>query len=217
MKTKRIIAALALFLSIQSIWAQQYSERVYNRWVSQYSNHISGHYWYSGWDGAVYGGLMWSSINGDQVEEKQDLFGIDAGLKYTYIIERSNSPVKFEVNCYLDLNLTGFTSSDSEYDEEDEYGYSDCAAQIAITPGIRIGFFSIDCGPYIGYMGFYEDEEKKFTVSGLDYGLRMGCAVHFKKYELGVHYNLGLTDHDKKIKKNDLMVTFAYKFKLAEL
>ena len=216
MKTKRIIAALALFLSIQSIWAQQYSK--YESRVSQYCNHISGHYkshhhYRSLWDesaveGAVYGGLIRSSR--DEVAELEEkLLGVNAGFKCTYIVWRLNSPIKFELNGYIDLLEAGYDNS--EYDDD---GYSYYAAQIAITPGIRIGSFSIDCGPYIGYMDLSEEDEDESIVSGLDYGLRIGGTFRFKKFELGFHYDFGLTDHDKTFKKNELMINFAYKFKL---
>lgn len=225
MKTKKNLTALALLLSSQGMWAQ-YSLRgnapvqsSYNKWVSQYASCISKHssscYSESAVEGAVYGGLMKSGISGNEVGENKNLFGLNAGLKYTYLTGRSCIPVQFELNGYVDFKFATFISS-----EDNDCEYTDYAAQIAVTPGIRISRFSIDCGPYIGYMGFQDSREEMFyspNVSGLDYGLRMGCALHFEEFELGLHYDLGLSDHSKQFKKNDLMLTFAYKFKSTEL
>ena len=217
MKLRNLLAVLALIFVCQGTFAQAYYDSNVNQYCYRANSHRTRCWKESETEGSVYGGLLLSRINGNEVNElNKNLFGFDVGVKFSYLFGRSCFPLSllFELNGYIDLRyaLKGGTDTDND----------DSAAQIAFTPGIRINFFSVDLGPYIGYArytkyyfedGRFSESESESVVSGLDYGLRAGISFHFNKIELGIHWDHALSDHSKRFKKNDFMLSVGYKFK----
>ena len=213
---------MAVFLiSCHSMYAQSYDKN-----VEQYCYHVNNHPLscgiYHEFSRAIYGGIMMSSTSGT-VAEKHNLGGLDIGMKLTNAWGYSCQNILLELNGYVDLKfatkLGGNDDSDGTFTLGDtpteKVNYTDFAAQITITPGIRINKWSIDCGPYIAYSGYKNDTEELFTdpdVSGMEFGIRVGTAIHFSKVQLGLYYDKALSDCDKKFKKNDLMLFIGCQF-----
>lgn len=218
---KNIITLIALLVMCQYLSAQSY-----NNDVSQYCERIGSHpshcHGICELGGSFYGGLMMSSTNGI-VAGNNNLAGLDLGCKLTNTWGYTCAPLSFELNAYLDLKFATYIStSDDEEDfvlsdspTEPSKSNTDYAVQLTVAPAIRYSNVSIDCGPYIAYSAYNNDTEECFTdpaVSGLDYGIRMGLSYHFSKVQLGIHYDMGLSDQDKKFKKNDLIITIGTQF-----
>lgn len=194
----------------------------YSFQVNRHPSHCSMDYEFGG---SFYGGLMMSQTSGS-IAGDHYIGGLDIGVKLTNMWGYSCQPVKFELNAYVDIKAATYLSTSDDSDGTFTLGdtpsenkdYSDYAAQLTVAPGVRLGRFSIDCGPYIAYAAYtdnIQDFEDFFgcpKVSGLDYGIRMGAAIHFEKVQIGLHYDMGLTDHDKRFKKNDLMLTIGSQF-----
>ncbi len=203
------------------MYAQSYSREV-EQYCYRTNNHPLRCHFDSEFDGCVFGGLMWSSTSGS-VAGNHNLLGGDIGVKLTNTLGYTCQNVNFECNAYVDLKCATYlsTSDDSngtftlgDTPTEDKQ-YSDYAAQLTITPGIRINKWSMDCGPYIAYSAYKNDLEDLFSdpdVSGMEYGIRVGTAIHFSKTQLGLYYDIALSDNDKKFKKNDMMLFIGFKF-----
>lgn len=181
MKTKTTKTAVALLLMCQSISAQHYDSN-----VDQYCRHINSHPSScridQSWEGSIYGGLMMSSVSGEALGQSCSLGGLDIGASATYLWGRTCWPIFLEFNGYLDLKGATYISS-----EESDCEYTDYAVQLTLTPGIRINRFSIDCGPYIAYSAFSDVQDDQFlspNVSGTEFGIRVGCALRFKRFYL---------------------------------
>lgn len=219
---QKFLFAMALLFVNQNLFAQNY-----NKEVEQYCYGVGNHplrcHSFSEFGGSVYFGLMMSSVSGEVTNKNYNLGGIDLGLRLTNTWGLTCQPVQFELSAYLDVRCATYVSI-SDDDEDGSYTLDELpneptptnyAAQLAITPGIKIGKWSIGCGPYIGYCGYKNDYEEIFNdpdVSGLDYGLRIRTAIHFTKVELGLHYDIGLDDHDGDYKKKDLVLSIGYQF-----
>ncbi len=224
MRIREFVTAIALLLICQCLSAQSNNDK-----VSPYSYKVNRHPYscYSDYEfgGSFYGGLMMSQTTGTIAGEHY-LGGLDIGVKLTNMWGYTCQPVKFELNAYVDIKAATYLSTSDDSDGTFTLGdtptlnkdYTDYAAQLTVTPGVRLGRFSIDCGPYIAYAAYtdnIDDIEEFFAypkVSGLDFGIRVGAAIHFEKVQIGLHYDMGLTDHDKRFKKNDLMLTIGSQF-----
>lgn len=185
----------------------------YDNDVEQYCSRISSHPLHCNIDykfgGFLYGGLMMSSTSGD-VSGKNTLGGVDLGLKLTNTWGYTCKPVQFILNAYLDVKYATYLSTSDESNHTNDVDY---AAQVTIAPGFRYGRISVDCGPYIAYSAYKDDFEECFTdpdVAGMELGLRMGLSVHFEKVQVGLRYDIGLSDHGKEFKKKDLMLTVGF-------
>lgn len=198
----------------QSVFAQfnlRSTSSPYSICVNRHPSKCSMDYEFGG---SFYGGLMMSQTSGSIAGEHY-LGGLDIGVKLTNMWGYTCQPVKFELNAYVDIKAATYISTSNN---SSTYDYTDYAAQLTITPGVRLGRFSMDCGPYFAYAACtdnIEDVTDFFSypkVSGFDFGLRMGAAVHFEKVQVGLHYDIGITDHDKRFKKNDLMLTVGSQF-----
>lgn len=218
---QKFLVAMALLFINQNLFAQYYDDSV-EQYCYRVGNHPLQCHSFSEFGGSVYFGIMMSSVSGDVVNKNYNLGGIDLGLSLTNRWGRTCWPVQFELSAYLDIKFATYVSTSD--DEDGSYTLDDIsndptptnyAAQLAITPGIRINKWSIGGGPYIGYCGYKNDYEELFSdpdYSGMDYGLRVRTAIHFSKVELGLHYDIGLDDHDGDYKKNDLVLTIGYQF-----
>lgn len=218
-KMQRFLMGMTLLVVSQNLFAQKYNKEV-EQYCYLIGNHPSQCVRDGGFNGSVYFGLMMSSMSGDAVVEHSNLGGIDIGVRLTNTWGHSCRPVSFDLNAYFDLKLATYMSFSDE-DEEDQMYPTNYAAQLAITPGVRFSLWSFDwrfdCGPYIGYYGFKNDYKRYFSdpdASGLDYGLRFGTAVLLEvvDIEIGLHYDMGLTDHKGDFKKKDLVLSVGYKF-----
>lgn len=226
MKIRLLIATVTMLFVCQDVSAQSGNSMPspYSFQVSRHPSHCSTDYEFGG---SFYGGLMMSQTSGS-IAGDHYLGGLDIGIKLTNMWGYTCQPVKFELNAYVDIKAATYLSTSDDSDGSFTLGdtptvnedYTDYAAQLSITPGIKWGRFSIDCGPYIAYAAYTDDidlEEfgeifSSAKVSGFDFGIRMGAAVHFEKIQIGLHYDIGITDHDKRFKKNDLMLTIGSQF-----
>ena len=203
MKFLKVFTFIAFLCTTHSTYAQ-----FYDGGAEQYSYRINKHPFHCSvnyeLNTAVYGGLMWSSTNG-AVAGKHNLGGFDIGAKLTNAWGYTCQHVKLELNAYVDLKWASYLHGS----DDSEDSHTDCAAQFTLTPGIRIKKWSLDCGPYIAYSAYKNDTEELFTdptVSGVEYGIRLGTSLHFRIAQLGLYYDIALSDNDKKFKKNDLML-----------
>lgn len=147
-----------------------------------------------------------SKVSSDIVNE--NLWGLDIGCKFTNLWGYTCSPVRAELNAAVDIKFA------TQFSEENECAATDYALQLTVTPGIRINRFSVEVGPYIAYAALSDSREELLSpnVSGMDYGIRMGCTIHFEKQKIDLHYDMGLSDQSKQFKKNDLMLTYGFLF-----
>lgn len=221
MKYKRLSKLIALLFISQGMYAQSY-----NNDVGQYCHRVNNHPLRCNMDyefgGAVYGGLVWSSTSGS-VAGKHDLGGLDIGAKFTNSWGYTCKNIQVELNAYVDLKYATRISTKDDTDgisilgdtPSENKDYTDYAAQLTIAPGIRINKWSFDCGPYVAYSAYGSNVEEIFSspdVSGMEFGIRVGTALHFTKTQLGLYYDIALSDQDKKFKKNDLMLYIGYQF-----
>lgn len=219
MRIRLFLTAVAMLFVCQGVSAQSNNNTPspYSYRVSRHPSHCSTDYEFGG---SLYGGLMMSQTSGS-IAGDHYLGGLDIGVKLTNMWGYTCQPVKFELNAYVDIKAATYLNTSDDSDGSFTLGdtptvnedYTDYAAQLTISPGVRLGRFSIDCGPYIAYAAYTDgDFFGSPNVSGLDYGIRMGAAVHFEKIQIGLHYDMGITDHDKRFKKNDLMLTIGSQF-----
>lgn len=207
----------ALMPMSQSLAAQSVSELT-RYYAHQDNKHPESCWRENKFEKSVYFGPLLSSTDGT-VAEKNNLLGFDLGLKFSGIWGYSCRKAQFEMNGYMEIK-TGLTPYDKE-----EGGFllgepqTDYAALVAIAPGVRVGCLSIACGPYVGYSAFANVWEGEVVecltdpdVGGLDFGLRAGLALTFKRFELGVYYDKSFVDFDEQFKKNEIMLNFGYKF-----
>lgn len=148
------------------------------------------------------------------VAGNNNLWGLDFGIKLSNGWQNTCSSTQLQLNGYVEGKIAIANSDNSYGDVPSMY-----ALQLTVAPGIRTGNFSIDCGPYLAYSAFSVLDEEDISsileaeASGIDFGLRLGFAVLLESVELGLHYDIGLSDMDKKFKKNDLLFSIGFKFK----
>lgn len=191
----------------------------YDTAVNQYCERIGRHdmkcYNYREFNTTLYGGLMYVKTSGN-VAGSNNLGGLDLGAKFTHTWGMSCVPVQLQLNGYVDAMASATIDNKESSGKTYPAVYS---GQLTITPGLRYGIVSVDCGPYIAYSGYRllkdEKDDKSSTlakVDGIAAGLRMGVNISIKKIEIGLHYDMDFTDHKKDFKKSDLLVSVGYTF-----
>lgn len=216
MKKYFVLSSMAMLFMSQSLFAQYYDKD-----AEQFCTKVNGHPYkcrsVSHLSCAAYGGLMMTSVSGNAVnDEEGTLGGLDLGIRLSNTWGQSCCPVCFTLNAYLDLKYATYLSSDLDYDENP----TNSSAQLSITPGIGLGRWSIECGPFIGYNDyndFYGGEWDGYwetDTHGFDYGLRLRVrtviSIGQTPLEFGLHYDIGLSDRHGDFKKNDLVLTVGY-------
>ncbi len=215
----RMCVIAVLLVTAQISFAQ--SSVRYNKNVNQYCSKIGRHPTqcrkYHEIYSCLYGGLLMTQTSGN-VTDGSYLGGLDLGYKLSNVWETSCSPIATILNAYLDVKGTTYIE-DGSYsltDEERNLYPTAYSGQIAIAPGVQYKNVSVFIGPYIAYFG-YGDVENAFAKfhqkeSGIDVGVRVGLSVHLNTVEIGAHYDIGLSNHKKDFKKNDLSLTVGYCF-----